>query len=155
MKKNIKRVIAQNKKAEFNYEILEKYIAGIVLEGHEVKSIKIFGINLNGVFAIVKRSEIFLIGLNIPPYQPGNLTLRYNPKRDRKLLLKKTEIKNIINKLNQKRLTLIPLRVYNIKGLIKIELGIAKHKKKFEKKEKIKEREIDREIKKEIKNYNL
>jgi len=151
------KTIAENKKALFDYEILEKFEAGISLSGQEVKSIKTGRINLKGCYITLKPSqkelpEVFLIGCNIPPYQPKNAPKEYNPQRERKLLLKKEEINHLIGKTNQKGLTIIPTRVYTRKGKIKIEIGVAKGKKEYNKKELIKKRETDREIKRNL-NY--
>jgi len=145
------RIIGENKKAYFNYQILEKFEAGISLLGQEVKSIKTRGINLAGSYVVVKNNEIYWIGVKIPAYQPKNAPPDYNPERSRKLLLKKMEIKYLIGKSRQKGLTLMPLKVYTKKGKIKIEFGIVKGKKKFDKRELIKKRETEREIERIIK----
>ncbi|HOK00619.1 MAG TPA: SsrA-binding protein SmpB [Candidatus Pacearchaeota archaeon] len=147
---NIK-IFSENKKAYYNYNILEKFEAGISLLGTEVKSIKEGRINLSGSYIMVKNNEVFLVGAKIPPYQPKNAPLNYNPERDRKLLLTKKEINYLLGKSKEKGLTLIPLKVYTKNTKIKIEFGIAKGKKKFDKKEIIKKREIQKEINKEMK----
>ena len=145
------KVIAENKKAYFNYEILEKFEAGIVLIGQEVKSIKSSRINLAGAYVILRGGEVYLVNANISPYQPKNLQVDYDPTRPRKLLLKKSEIKYLIGKSEEHRLTLIPLRVYTKKGKIKLEFATAKGRKKANKKELIKKRETKREIERELK----
>lgn len=145
------KTIIENKKAYFNYQVLEKFEAGISLIGQEVKSIKLGRINLAGSYVVLKNSEVFLIGANIPPYQPKNAPSDYNPKRSRKLLLKKSEIKHLIGKVKQKGLTLVPLKVYTKRGKIKLEFGAAKGKKKVDKRELIKRREVEREMKRELK----
>jgi len=144
--KNIK-----NKKAYFDYEIIEKYEAGIELFGFEVKSIKNGGISLAGSFGIIKNGEAFLLNAFVAPYQPQNTPKKYNPLRTRKLLLHKKEIESLIGKSKQKRLTIVPLNVYTKRGFVKIGLGLAKSKKKKDKREKIKERDIKRETEREIK----
>jgi len=150
-------ILAENKKAYYNYEILEKFEAGIVLIGQEVKSIRLGRINLAGSYVVLKQSsegrhpEVFLIGANIPPYQPKNAPTDYNPQRSRKLLLKKSEIKYLIGKVREKGLTLVPLRVYTKRKKIKLEFSIVKGKRKFDKREKIKKREIEKTIKRELK----
>ena len=144
-------VLAENKKAYYNYQILEKFEAGISLIGQEVKSIKTRGVNLAGSYLIIKDNEVYWIGVKIPPYQPKNVPPDYNPERSRKLLLKKSEIKYLIGKAKQKGLTLIPLRVYTKNGKIKLEFAIAKGKKKFDKRELIKKREIEKEIQRVLK----
>jgi SsrA-binding protein len=140
------KIITENKKAFFNYKILEKFEAGITLLGQEVKSIKSGRINLKGSYVTFRGGEIYLVGCTVPPYQPKNVPPDYNPQRSRKLLLKKSEIKNLIGKSKQKGLTLIPLKVYTKKGKIKVEFGIAKGLKKIDKREKIKKREVKRKI---------
>ena len=144
-------VIAENKKAYFNYQILEKFEAGMALTGQEVKSIKTRGVNLAGSYVVLRNNEAFWIGAKIPPYQPKNAPQDYNPERLRKLLLKKAEIKHLIGKSLQKGLTLMPLKVYTKGGKLKLEFGIAKGKKKFDKKELIKKREAEREIRRVMK----
>ena len=145
------KILVENKKALFRYQILDKFKAGIVLIGQEVKSIKAGRISLQGSFVVLKGEEVFLIGANVPPYQPKNAPKDYNPQRSRKLLLKKTEIKQLIGLSAQKGLTMVPLRVYTERGKIKIEFGIARGKKKFDKREKIKKREVEREIRRALK----
>ncbi len=142
------RIILENKKALFDYSILEKFEAGIVLLGLEVKSIKTGRMNLRGSFVVISQSptEVSLIGANIPPYQPNNTPDDYDPKRSRKLLLKKAEIKHLIGKSREKGLTMVPIKVYTIKGKIKIEFAIVRGKKKFDKREQIKKRQSKKDI---------
>lgn len=138
--------ITINKRAGFDYEILETYEAGIVLEGHEVKSIRSGRIDLQGSFAVVRNAELWLLNVHISPYQPLNTPSGYDPNRSRKLLLGKQEIKTLVGRLNQKGLTLVPLKVYTRRGLMKIELGLARHRKKHDKREVLKRRDAEREI---------
>ena len=151
------KILAENKKAYFNYKILEKLEAGISLIGQEVKSLKTRRVNLAGNYVVLKQlterknPEVFWIGAKIPPYQPKNAPSDYNPERPRKLLLKKSEIKYLIGKSRQKSLTLIPLKLYTKNGQIKLEFAIAKGKKKFDRRESIKKREIEREIQRVLK----
>ena len=145
------KIIAENKKALFDYEALERFKAGIVLTGQEVKSIKLGRMNLRSSFVVLRSEEVFLIGANVPPYQPKNLRVEYNPSRSRKLLLRRSEISHIIGKATQKGLTMVPLLVYTDKGKIKIEFAIVRGKKKTDKREKIKKRDTDREISRELK----
>lgn len=140
------KIFAENKKAYYDYEILEKFEAGLVLVGQEVKSIKNGLVNIKGSYVIIDpKNEVFLIGANIPPYQPKNAPKNYDPNRSRKLLLKKSEINYLTGKTRQKGLTLIPLKIYTKNGKIKIEFAIAKGKKKYDKRESIKKREFERE----------
>jgi SsrA-binding protein len=141
-----KKVIAKNKKAKFDYHILDTFEAGIVLKGSEVKSVRQGKVSLSDAFGQVVRGEIFLFNMHISPYGKAQESL--DAKRDRKLLLKKSEIRKIDGKLKNKGLTLIPLEVYLKKSLVKISLVIVKGKKKYEKREKIIEKEQKREIKK-------
>ena len=140
------KIFADNKKAYFNYEILEKFEAGIVLIGTEVKSIKAGRINLAGSYVVLKGEEPYLVGAKIPPYQPKNAPADYNPERSRKLLLNKKEIKYLIGKSQERGLALIPLKIYTNNAKIKCEFGIGKGKKKYDKRETIKKRETEREI---------
>jgi len=145
-------VITENKKAYFNYQILEKFEAGLVLIGQEVKSIKSGRINLAGSYVALRGGEFFLVGCNIPPYQPKNAPSDYNPERSRKLLLRKQEIKCLIGKARQKGLTLLPLKVYTKRGKIKLEFGIAKGRRRFDKRELIKKREAEKTMERTLKS---
>jgi len=144
-------VLAKNRKAYFDYEILKKFEAGISLIGTEVKSIKTRGASLKGAYVIIKDEEAFLIGVNVPAYQPKNAPLDYNPERSRKLLLKKSEIKGLIGKTKMRGLTLMPLKMYTKRGKIKLEIGLGKTKKKSDKRQAIKKREAEKEIRRVLK----
>ena len=138
--------VSVNRKARFDYEILETYEAGIELFGFEVKSVKTGRLNLTGSFAVIKDREAWLLNANIPAYQPQNAPADYDPNRSRRLLLHKSEIKELIGKSAQKGLTLVPLKVYTKRNRVKILLGLGKHKKKTDKREQIKKREAVRDI---------
>jgi SsrA-binding protein len=142
---------AENRKARFNYEILEKYEAGIELLGSEVKSVRGGQMSLEGAFVIVRGGEIYLINANIPPYQVKNTSKDYDPLRNRKLLLTKKEITELAGKEKNKSLTIVPISVYNKMRKIKVEVALVKGKKKFDKRETLKKRDTDREIRREIK----
>ncbi len=144
------KTFAENKKARFNYEILEKFEAGLVLNGQEVKSIKLGRMALDGSYVVLKGTEPYLIGSKVPAYQPKNAPADYNQERYRKLLLSKAEIQGLIGKTHEKGLTLMPLKVYSNNAIIKLEFGLAKGKKKFDKREDIKKREQKREISREM-----
>ena len=144
------KIYSENKKATFDYEILEKFEAGLVLFGQEVKSIKTGHINLSSSYVSLKGEEPFLVGVRVPPYQPNNAGADYNEERQRKLLLNKKEINYLIGKTKVKGFSLIPLKIYEKNGRIKLEFGLAKGKKKYDKKEKIKKRDVDREINREL-----
>ena len=144
--------LSVNRRASYDYEILETYEAGIELLGFEVKSVKNGHINLAGSFAVVRGREIFLLNAMIPAYQPKNAPAAYDPQRSRRLLLHKAEIQKLIGASSRQGLTIVPLRVYAKKNLVKVLLGLGRNKKKTDKREVIKKRETDREIDRMIKN---
>lgn len=135
-----------NKKAYFDYEILDKKEAGLCLFGQEVKSIRQGNANISGAYIIIRSNEVYLINSYVPPYQPKNTPSDYQPDRKRKLLLKRKEIISLHQEVQQKHLTLVPLRLYNTKGLIKLEFALARGKKKFDKRDSIRKRDIKRQI---------
>jgi len=142
---------AENRKARFNYEISEKYEAGIELLGVEVKSVRGGQMSLEGAFVVIRGGEAFLINANIPPYQPNNAPKDYDPLRNKKLLLTKKEITILAGSEKNKSLTIVPISVYNKGRKIKVEIALVKGKKKQDKRESIKKRETDREIRREYK----
>jgi len=150
------KIYSENKKGYFDYNVLEKFEAGIVLFGQEVKSIKTGHINLSGSYVTLRRPtsngcpEPYLIGIRVAPYQPNNAGADYNEARERKLLLNKKEINYLIGKVAQKGFSLIPLKIYEKSGRIKLEFGLAKGKKKYDKKDKIKKKDIQREVNREL-----
>jgi len=138
-------IVSTNKKARFNYEIIEKVEAGIVLKGTEVKSIRNRNVSIGESYAQIKDDEVFLHNLHISPYEQGNRE-NHDPIRVRKLLLHKREIKKLVAKIQQKGLSLVPLSIYLRKGKIKVELGIGRGKRLVDKREAIKKKTIEREI---------
>jgi len=144
------QIFSENKKVYFDYEILEKFEAGLVLLGTEVKSIRGGHIALAGSYVVLRGGEAFLIGSKVPAYQPKNAPDGYNSERQRKLLLNKKEINYLTGKSNMKGFSMVPLKIYSKDDRIKLEFGLAKGKKKFDKKEKIKKRDVDREINREL-----
>ncbi len=146
-------ILAENRRAFFDYEILEKYEAGIQLTGSEVKAAKLGKMNISAAYAIIREGELWLLNSSIAPYQAKNVSKEYDPLRTRKLLLKKSEINELFGKLQQKGLTLLPLKVYNKDGKIKIELGLGKGRKLYDKRQKIRAQEIEREIKRTLKRW--
>lgn len=144
-------VIAENRKARFNYEILETFEAGIELKGPEVKAIKSGRANITGAFATMKNGEIWLTNSDIPPYQPKNTPADYDSKRPRRLLMKKSEIKYLTGKIKSDRLTILPLKLYTKKTRIKVELGLGRGKRQYEKRETIRKKESEREIDRTLK----
>lgn len=145
------KTLAENRKAYFDYEILEKFEAGMVLAGYEVKSIKLGKVSLAGSYVVFKDEEPYLLNAHVSPYQPQNMPKDYDSNRLRKLLLNKREIKYLIGKAEQKGLTLMPLRLYIKGSKIKLEFGLAKGRKKAGKKELLKKRDIEKEIERELK----
>ncbi len=144
-------VLLENKKVRFDYEILQTMEAGLELRGWEVKSIRSKWGSLAGAHAIVRGGEVYIVGFDIQPHQTKNLPANYEEGRVIRLLLSKKEISELQGKLAQKGLTLVPIRLYTKGRKIKIQIAIAKGKKKFEKREKIKERESKRKIERTIK----
>ena len=141
---------ADNRKARHDYEILETFQGGLVLNGQEVKSIRGRRINLSGSYISLTDQELFLVGANIPAYQPANAPANYNPDRARKLLVTAKEIKYLIGKVRERGLTLMPLKVYSMKSKIKLEFGLVKSKKKQDKRNILKKRDAEREMRKAI-----
>lgn len=139
-----------NRKARYDYEILDKYEAGIVLTGTEIKSIRKGSANLKDSYAIIKNGEAYLLNMYISEYKEGNI-FNHNETRTRKLLLHKNEINKINDKISIKGLTLIPVKLYFVRGKAKIELAVARGKHTYDKKETIKQRDIDREMRKSLK----
>ncbi|OGH67394.1 MAG: SsrA-binding protein [Candidatus Magasanikbacteria bacterium RIFCSPHIGHO2_02_FULL_41_13] len=144
--------LASNKKANFDYTILQKFEAGLVLSGQEVKSIRSGAARLSGAFITFHGNEAMLTNAFIPPYKHASHLENYIPDASRKILLKKREIDLLRGKLQQKGLTIVPLSLYTKGQLIKIEIGLAQGKKTFDKRQTIKEREGKREIARKMKD---
>jgi SsrA-binding protein len=145
------KIIAKNKKAFFNYEILGSYEAGISLQGSEVKSIREGKISLKESYAEIKGGEVFLVNCHISPYEAAN-RFNHEPMRERKLLLHRQEIKRLTGKIKEKGLTLIPTKIMiNDKGKVKVEVSLAKGKRVYQKREAIKEKDREREMRAELK----
>lgn len=143
--------LAINKRAHFDYEILEKYEAGLVLFGHEVKSVKTGHVSLKESFVTIHGNELYLTNAHIPLYRHAGKVPNYDPARPRKLLLRKSELKSLIGKARTEGLTLVPLRMYTKRRLLKLEFGLGKGKKKFDKREKIRKREDERRMRQLLK----
>ncbi len=149
---SIGKLIANNKKAYYEYFIEDKFEAGVVLKGTEVKSIRMGRVNIKESYAQVTNGEVFIHGMHISPYEMGN---RYNedPIRPRKLLLHRREINRLIGYIQQKGLTLIPLKIYiSPKGLVKVQLGVGRGKKLHDKRQSIAKRDSERNIQRAIKD---
>lgn len=150
------KIIVKNKKAFFDYEILDKIEAGIVLTGDEVKSLRAGHVNLTGAFANVHKGELFMVNCHISAYDKAYIKTDDDfAKRSRKLLVHKRELARLVGDISRKGLTVVPLMLYfNAKSKIKVELGLCKHRKSEGKKQLLKERDIKRETSRELKNYN-
>ncbi len=149
--------LAQNKKARFDYELLDKYEAGLVLYGHEVKAVRAGQISLKSSFITLRRhnnrTELYLINSQISPYKQAGPLSDYNPQRERKLLLKREEIEHLVAKMQTGGLTLIPLKIYTNHSFLKLEFALARGKKKYDKRESIKKREVERKLRSLTKRY--
>ncbi len=140
---HIKQVTA-NRIASHNYELYERYEAGIVLKGYEVKSLRAGVMNIRDSYVLIKNNEVFLVGAHIAPY--SHMTSeRYDPTRMRKLLLNRVEINKLLGKVKEKGFTLVPTRVYFKQGLAKLEFAVARGRKVFDKREQLKKKDIERE----------
>lgn len=143
--------IVKNKKALFNYELVEKFEAGIVLLGTEVKSLRERSVNMSDSYASFKKNgELFIVNMHISPYHFGNRN-NHEPLRERKLLMKKRELKRLQGKIKEQGLTLIPVKLYFARGKVKVELALAKGKKLHDKRETLKRKTLDREMERYIK----
>lgn len=141
----------KNKKAYFNYEILEKFESGIELLGTEVKSLRIGSARLKDAFARIKNGEVWLLHAHISQYGPAAKD-NHDPERPRKLLLHKREIKRLVSKLDERGFTLLPLKLYfNKRGIAKVMLGLGRGKRKYDKREKIRNRDVQRDMDRELK----
>ena len=145
------KTLAVNKRASYDYTLLDKYEAGLVLFGHEVKSVKTGHLSLKGSFVTVHEGELLLTNAFIPPYPFAGKLPGYDPTRPRKLLLKKSEIRALIGKVRVNGLTLVPLSVYTKKRLVKLSFAVGKGKKAFDKRADIGKREAKRRIDRELK----
>ena len=147
------KIISNNKKAYHDYFIEEKYECGIELFGTEVKSIRLGKINIKDSFASIEKSEVWLKGMHISPYEKGNI-FNKDPLRERKLLMHKYEIRKLIGKIKEDGYSLVPTSVYFKDQKIKVELGLAKGKKNYDKRQSIAEKTAKRQIDRKLKEYN-
>ncbi len=149
--KSAARTVAVNKHVSHDYTIIEKFEAGLALQGSEVKSIREGRISLKESYAEVKNGEVFLVKCHVSPYEAANI-FNHEPLRDRKLLLHRREIKRLAGKTQERGLTMVPMRVLiSDRGKIKLELALVRGKREYEKREALKKRDTDREIRAEIK----
>jgi len=142
----MEKPLAENKKAYFNYEILKTIEAGIELRGFEVKAIKSGFASLTGAYATIKGGELWLTNTQIPPYQKNNVPKEYNPLRPRRLLVKKSELLELVGRMSGERLTLIPLKLYTKGPRVKVLLGLVRGKREHEKRDVLRKRAVTREI---------
>jgi SsrA-binding protein len=144
-----KSVNIKNKKASFEYQFIDTYVAGIMLTGTEIKSIRQSNVNLLDAYCVFKDVELFVVGLNISRYNEGT-HYNHEPTRERKLLLQKKELKKLLSKSQEKGLTIVPIRIFiNDRGFAKLEIALAKGKKLFDKRQDIKEKDVKRELSRE------
>ena len=154
MGKTEKKLIANNKKAYHDYFILEKYEAGIVLHGTEVKSLRMGKCSIKEAFIRVEDGEMFIYGMHLSPYEKGNI-FNKDPLRVKKLLLHRKEIDKIFGKMKEQGITVVPLQVYFSGSLVKVEIGLAKGKKLYDKRADIAKKDQKREAQREFKVRNL
>lgn len=147
------KVVSENRQARHLYEILETYETGIQLIGTEVKSIRAGKANLRDGYAFVRDSEVWLSNVHVSPYQASGAYFNHEPRRTRKLLMHRQEINKLIGKVEEKGLTLVPLKMYLKNGLVKVAIGLAKGKKLHDKRETLKNRQVERDIQRAIKRY--
>lgn len=147
-----KKIITKNKEAFFDYNILEQFEAGIVLLGSEVKSVKLGHVQLKGAYCSFRENQIWILSANISLYKPGK---EFDTKRQRKLLLKKSEIDYLFGKTNKTNLTIVPTEVYLKAGKIKVEIALASGKKKYDKRETKKKQQTERDLRRQYKNINI
>jgi SsrA-binding protein len=147
------KVVCDNRQARFLYEILETYEAGIQLTGTEVKSIRAGRANLQDGYAIVKNGEAWLLNVHISPYNQSSEYFNHDPRRTRKLLLHRKEIRTLVGKVEQQGLTLVPLKMYFKGGLIKVSIALGKGKKLHDKREDLKRRDDQRDMQRAMKRY--
>jgi SsrA-binding protein len=146
-----KKVVVQNRKARHDYDIVDRFETGIVLQGTEVKSLRAGRVNLKDSYAIVESGEVFLHRVHISTYEEGTYH-NHEPERTRKLLLHAMEIRRLAGRTQQQGLTLVPLSIYFLRGRVKVELGLAKGKKQFDKRHSLAERQAQREVERALKD---
>ncbi|QOV22075.1 SsrA-binding protein SmpB [Anabaenopsis elenkinii] len=147
------KVISDNRQAHYLYEILETFEAGIELTGTEVKSIRAGRVNLKDGYALIRDGEAWLINVHISPYTASGQYFNHEPRRTRKLLLHRQEIRKLIGKVEQQGLTLVPLKMYMKRGWVKVSIGLGKGKKVHDKRESLKKRQDQRDMQRAMKNY--
>lgn len=147
------KVVADNRQARYLYEILETYEAGLVLQGTEVKSVREGKANLKDGYALIRNGEAWLLNVHISPHVTTSEYFNHDPRRTRKLLLHRQELRKLIGKVEQKGLTLVPLKMYLKRGLVKVTIGLARGKKIHDKREDLKRKEAKRDVERALKNF--
>jgi SsrA-binding protein len=147
------KIITDNRQARFQYEILETYEAGIELKGTEVKSIRAGKVNLGDGFALIRDNQVWLHNVHISPYETASQTFNHEPRRTRRLLLHREEIRKLIGKVEQRGLTLVPLKLYLKRGIVKVAIGLARGKKLHDKREDMKKRQDKRDMERALKRH--
>ncbi|MBD2122656.1 SsrA-binding protein SmpB [Trichocoleus sp. FACHB-262] len=145
------KIVSDNRQARFQYEILETYETGIELRGTEVKSIRAGKVNLRDGFALVRDGEVVLLNVHISPHETTNQAFNHDPRRTRKLLMHREEIRKLIGKVEQQGLTLVPLKMYMKRGWVKVDLALVKGKKLHDKREDLKRRDDKRDMERAMK----
>lgn len=146
------KLVSDNRQARYQYEILETYEAGVELLGTEVKSIRQGKVNLRDGYALVRNAEVWLYNVHVSPHETTNKVYNHDPRRTRKLLLHRQEIRKLIGQVEQKGLTLIPLKIYLKRGKVKVNIALARGKKLHDKRESLKRKEDKRDIERAMKN---
>lgn len=147
------KIVADNRQARFQYEILETYEAGVELRGTEVKSIRQGKVNLRDGYALIRNGEAWLHNVHVSPHETASQVFNHDPRRNRKLLLHGQEIRKLIGQVEQKGLTLVPLKMYLKRGWVKLTIALVRGKKLHDKREDLKRKQSDREIQRALKNY--
>jgi SsrA-binding protein len=147
------KLIADNRRARHDYHLLDRYEAGLVLTGTEVKSLRAGKADLNRAFGDLRDGELFLVGAHIPEYAQGNLA-NHDPDRERKLLLHRRELDGLLGKVQEKGLTLVPTKLYWKNGRAKVELALARGKEQRDRRREIRDRDVQREVEREIRERN-
>jgi len=146
------KIISDNRQARFQYEILETYEAGIQLVGTEVKSVRAGKVNLKDGFALIRNGEVLLMNVHISPHHTTSQIFNHDPRRTRKLLLRRDEIRKLLGKVEQQGLTLVPLKMYLKRGWVKVDIALARGKRLHDKREDIRKRQDQRDMQRALKN---
>ena len=152
-KSNGYKIISDNRQARFQYEILETYEAGIQLVGTEVKSIRAGKVNLKDGFALIRNGEVLLLNVHISPHHTTSQIFNHDPRRTRKLLLRRDEIRKLVGKVEQQGLTLVPLKMYLKRGWVKVDIALARGKRLHDKREDVRKRQDQRDMQRALKNH--